>query len=53
MKKLYRKVENKSGDYDSTHPGTVRWEDLLLAPVRCLVRCKLEHSEAKISSSAA
>lgn len=26
VKKLYRKVENKSGDYDPNHPGTVRRE---------------------------
>ena len=25
VKRLYRKVENRSGDYDSNHPGTVRW----------------------------
>ena len=24
VKRLYRKVENRSGDYDSNHPGTVR-----------------------------
>ena len=24
VKKLYRKVKNKSGDYDPKHPGTVR-----------------------------
>lgn len=24
VKKLYRKVENRSGDYDPNHPGTVR-----------------------------
>ena len=26
VKRLYRKVENRSGDYDSNHPGTVRCE---------------------------
>lgn len=25
VKKLYRKVENRSGDYDPNHPGTVRY----------------------------
>ncbi|CAL8465105.1 g4640 [Coccomyxa elongata] len=24
VKRLYRKIENRSGDYDPTHPGTVR-----------------------------
>ena len=24
VKRLYRKVENRSGDYDPNHPGTVR-----------------------------
>jgi len=24
VKKLYRKVENRSGDYDPNHPGSVR-----------------------------
>ena len=24
VKKLYRKVENRSGDYDPNHPGTIR-----------------------------
>lgn len=24
VKRLYRKVESKSGDYDPAHPGTVR-----------------------------
>ena len=26
MKRLFRKVDNKSADYDSSHPGTVRRE---------------------------
>lgn len=25
VKKLYRKVENRSGDYDPNHPGTIRY----------------------------
>ena len=25
VKRLYRKVENRSGDYDPNHPGTVRY----------------------------
>ena len=25
VKKLYRKVENRSGDYDPNHPGTTRY----------------------------
>ena len=24
VKRLYRKVENRSGDYDPNHPGTIR-----------------------------
>jgi inositol hexakisphosphate/diphosphoinositol-pentakisphosphate kinase len=24
VKRLYRKIENRSGDYDPNHPGTVR-----------------------------
>ena len=24
VKKLYRKVENRSGDYDPNHPGSIR-----------------------------
>lgn len=26
VKKLYRKVENRSGDYDPNHPGTIRYD---------------------------
>lgn len=26
VKRLFRKVDNKSADYDSSHPGTVRRE---------------------------
>ena len=25
VKRLYRKIDDKSGDYDSNHPGQVRW----------------------------
>jgi hypothetical protein len=25
VKRLYRKIDDKSGDYDANHPGTVRW----------------------------
>ena len=30
VKRLYRKIEDKSGDYDSNHPGTVRYALCLL-----------------------
>jgi hypothetical protein len=30
VKRLYRKIENRSGDYDPNHPGTVRCSSVQL-----------------------
>eukprot|EP00967_Tisochrysis_lutea_P049764 scaffold61055_cov17-Tisochrysis_lutea.AAC.1 len=34
VKRLFRKVDDKSGDYDSSHPGTVRREGSYIYEVR-------------------
>jgi hypothetical protein len=33
VKRLFRKVDNRSGDYDPTHPGNVRW---CITAMRCV-----------------
>ena len=39
VKKLYRKVENKSGDYDPKHPGNVRCVWAIEEPGQNCRRC--------------
>ncbi len=43
VKKLYRKVENRSGDYDPNHPGSTRWASSAAACCAVLTHCPLTH----------
>lgn len=36
VKRLYRKIDDKSGDYDSNHPGQVRYLPWRISPVNLL-----------------
>jgi len=43
VKKLYRKVENRSGDYDPNHPGSTRCASSAAACCAVLTHCPLTH----------
>ena len=45
VKKLYRKVENRSGDYDPNHPGTVRYHSHIHNHALMIVKCLSTHQE--------
>lgn len=53
IKRLYRKQESKSGDYDAAHPGTVRYRIQLAGC--CIVRADIAcvHSSVSMQSQSA